>query len=204
LSTLAVIIGGFLLGSLPFSAWITRYVLRVDIRAVGDGNPGMTNVLKAGGVKWGALALILDFVKGAIPVWIAWFNLGLDGLPLVAAALAPVLGHAYSPFLRFRGGKAVATSGGMWCGLTIWELPTIGGLLLAFWMTFIIGSGWVILFTMLSLLAYMLLTAKPSIFLIVWLFNTALLLWKYRADLQKLPALRGWFTRIALPWHSLS
>jgi glycerol-3-phosphate acyltransferase PlsY len=201
--TLALFVAAaFLAGSLPFSLWIGRLALGRDVREVGDGNPGATNVLKAGGAKWGALALLLDLLKGAIPVGLANFVFGFEGLALVVIALAPVAGHAFSPFLRFRGGKAVATTGGIWSGLTIWEVPTIGGLLLAFWYTFIAESGWAVVLTMLSIIAYLLLTHADPLLLIVAVGNLALLAWKQRADLRRPPSLRGWYTRVTLPWRS--
>jgi glycerol-3-phosphate acyltransferase PlsY len=201
--TLALFVAAaFLAGSLPFSLWIGRLALGRDVREVGDGNPGATNVLKAGGAKWGALALLLDLLKGAIPVGLANFVFGFEGLALVVIALAPVAGHAFSPFLRFRGGKAVATTGGIWSGLTIWEVPTIGGLLLAFWYTFIAESGWAVVLTMLSIIAYLLLTHADPLLLIVAAGNLALLAWKQRADLRRPPSLRGWYTRVTLPWRS--
>lgn len=192
----------FLAGALPFSVLVGRLALGTDIRAVGDGNPGATNVLKAGGAKWGALALVLDFLKGAIPVALANFMFGFHGVALMLIALAPVAGHAFSPFLRFRGGKAVATSGGVWCGLTIWEVPTVGGLLLGFWYLFIAESGWAVILTMLSVTVYLLLAHFDPLLLAVALGNLALLAWKHRTELQHPPSLRPWYTNVGLPWRS--
>lgn len=111
---------GFLSGSLPFSVWIGHLALGKDIRCYGDGNPGGTNVIRVGSLSWGVCAMIMDFLKGAIPVGIAHYVAGVTGWWLAAAALAPILGHAYSPFLGFRGGKAVAVTFGAWTGLTLW------------------------------------------------------------------------------------
>jgi hypothetical protein len=106
-----LLIVAFLLGALPLSVWVTHLAGK-DPRAVGDKNPGATNALKAGG-KWvGLAALMLDISKAAAPVGLAYQILGLDGPWMVAIALAPSLGHAYSPFLRFQGGKALATVSG--------------------------------------------------------------------------------------------
>jgi glycerol-3-phosphate acyltransferase PlsY len=115
----------FLAGSLPFSLWIGQLILGKDIRTVGDANPGATNVLRAGGKGSAALALLLDFFKGSIPVGIAHLWLHWSDWALIFVALAPVLGHAFSPVLGGRGGKAVAVTGGIWCGLTIWEGPLV-------------------------------------------------------------------------------
>jgi glycerol-3-phosphate acyltransferase PlsY len=193
--TLLWVLLAFFCGALPFSVWIGRFWLRTDIRRYGDANPGATNVLRAGGKVAGALALLLDFLKGALPVGLAHLQGGLTGWSLVAVALAPILGHAFSPFLRFRGGKAVAVSGGVWCGLTIWEGPTVGGLLLGLAYWFIAVDGWAVMLAVIGLLLYLLLTpanwngldARPAAWVILasGLGNLLLLAWKHRADLRQ-------------------
>lgn len=195
ITTLLWTIIGFFSGALMFSYWIGRWALRKDIREVGDGNPGMTNVLKAGGKGWGAFAFALDAFKGAIPVALAKWVFGLSGWYLVPVALAPILGHAFSPFLRFRGGKAVAVSAGVWMALTIWEAPTMGGVLLGVWFAVVSVSGWAVVFMSLSLFAYFLLTNPDPVLLAIWVGNTAVLAWKYRADLRLFPAPRPWLAR---------
>jgi glycerol-3-phosphate acyltransferase PlsY len=185
----------FISGALPFSVWIGRLALRTDIRRYGDGNPGATNVVRSGGKGWGALALLLDSFKGAIPVGLAYFWAGLTGWALVAVALAPVLGHAYSPFLRFRGGKAVAVTFGIWCGLTGWWGPTLLGLALGFWFGVVAVSGWAVILAMVTLLAVLLfIQADPSL-LFIWAGNTLILVVKHRTDLVQWPGRRSWLKR---------
>ncbi len=196
----------FALGSLPFSVWIGRLALRTDIRAVGDGNPGATNVLRAGGWRLFAAAAVLDFLKGAAPVGVAYLGLGWDGLALFLVALAPVAGHAFSPFLGFRGGKAVAVTFGIWSGLTVWEGPTIFGLFIGLWTAVIARPGWVVMFSLASLLGYLLLTPpslnglslrpQPEILTSVALGVGALLAWKHRDDLRQTPGMRPWVRRL--------
>src|SRR3954464_865117 len=108
---------GFLCGSLMFSYWIGRWVLHRDIRTVGDGNPGATNLLKAGGAPIAIFALLLDALKGALPVAFAKYVLGMTGVPLAIVAVSPIFGHAFSPFMRFKGGKGVAVTAGIWTAL---------------------------------------------------------------------------------------
>src|SRR4030067_957815 len=86
----------FLSGSIPFSVWIGRWILKKDIRQYGDKNPGTANVFRAGGRIWGVVALLLDFLKGAIPVGLAYWKYELEGWGLALIAIAPVFGHAYS------------------------------------------------------------------------------------------------------------
>lgn len=115
----------FLVGSVPFSLIVGR-LFRKDIRQFGEGNPGAANAFRAGGLRTGIPALILDSFKGVIPVAILVEGVSYWQVPVIA--IAPVLGHAFSPFLRFRGGKAIATSFGIWTALTVWWAPTAMGL----------------------------------------------------------------------------
>ena len=186
----------FVAGSLPFAVWVGRLALRTDIRRYGDHNPGATNVLRAGGWLWGALALLLDCLKGAIPVGLAHFGAGLGGWPLTAVALAPALGHAYSPWLKFRGGKAVAVTFGLWTGLTLGEAPLLLGLLLGLWSVVVMVSGWAILLAMAGLLLHLLWHHTDPVLLAVWTGNALLLAWKYRADLSQPPGLRPCLIRL--------
>jgi glycerol-3-phosphate acyltransferase PlsY len=105
-----VVVAGYLLGALPFSVWIAR-ARGVDVRRVGSGNPGATNVLRAAGRGPGLLALACDVAKGVVAVLLARL-LGLSPAWWGWAALAAVCGHVFSVFLRFRGGKGVATAAG--------------------------------------------------------------------------------------------
>ncbi len=98
----------FLCGSLPFSVWLGKLFLKVDVRQYGDGNPGAANVFRSGSKAVGLLALMLDVSKAAAPVGLSYYNLGIRGIPMYLIAIAPMLGHVFSPFLRFRGGKAIA------------------------------------------------------------------------------------------------
>ena len=194
----SLLIGSFFCGALPFSVWIGQFALGKDIRSYGDGNPGSTNVFRAGGRLWGIAAFLLDMLKAAVPVGFAYLILGIDGMWMVAIAIAPVLGHAFSPFLRFHGGKAVAATFGMWIGLTIAEVPTVFGLLLLYWFKVILPGGWAVIFALLCLLGYLLLTHNTALFLTVWAGNTAILAWKHRAELQEAPRIRdaSWLRKL--------
>lgn len=193
-STLALFIFAFFCGSLMFSAWIAR-LRGKDLRAVGDGNPGMTNVMISSGIGWGALAFALDVIKGAIPVAIAFYGLGVRGWDIVAIAIAPILGHAFSPFLRFRGGKAMAVTMGVWMALTLWEIPTLGGFTLGLWYVIVRKSGWAVLMLFICILVYTLITPHEWFIPVIVLLNMIVVLYKYRADFRHPPGLRGWILR---------
>ncbi len=176
---------GFALGSLPFSVWIGKLALRKDIRSYGDRNPGATNVLRAGSKLWFVAALLLDASKGAAPVGAAYWLMGIRGMEIVPVALAPVLGHAFSPFLSFKGGKAVATMGGIWIGLTLFHMPIILMALLVVWFYAVTVSGWAVILTALSGLAYLLINLPDRALITVMIGCLLLSLYKQRADLAK-------------------
>ena len=113
---------GFLLGSIPFGLLLTRAAGLGDIRKVGSGNIGATNVLRTGNKKLAAATLLLDALKGLAPVLV--FNLLWGPVPAAAAAAGAVLGHMFPPWLGFKGGKGVATTLGVLIGLS-WQLGAI-------------------------------------------------------------------------------
>lgn len=185
----------FLAGSIPFSVWLGRLALRTDIRRFGDHNPGATNVARAGGWQLGTLVLILDMFKGALPVGLAWYWGDLSGWALTPVALAPIFGHAYSPFLGFRGGKALAVTMGVWGGLTLGQGPLALAVLLLLWYAIVAIDGWTVLLTGLTFGAYLLLTEAEGYLLAVWAVNILLVAWKHRSDLILIPEARPWLKR---------
>ncbi len=139
--SLAWIAAGLIFGSLPFSVWIGKIFLRKDIREYGDGAPGATNVARAGSKTLYVIAALLDAFKGTAPVCLSQSLSGVAGWELAAVAVAPVIGHAFSPFLKFRGGMGVATTFGVWLGLTGWLGPL--AMTLCIGSMFIVQKNWV-------------------------------------------------------------
>jgi len=125
-----LIITGYLSGSLMFSVWLTRLQGR-DRGAAGDGKAGAVNAFVAGGTDARTAALLLDFLKGALPVAAGYLLLRTDGWWLTPLVIAPVLGHAFPLFERFRGGKALTVTFGVWAGITAWEVPCVMGAAMA-------------------------------------------------------------------------
>ena len=119
------VLAAYLIGSLPFGYLVAMVVSREDIRTKGSGNIGATNVARVLGAKWGILVLLLDAIKGLGPVW-GLPRLFLDaGDPLflhvqVACGLATIIGHMFPCYLKFSGGKGVATSLGVIMILSPW------------------------------------------------------------------------------------
>lgn len=114
LGPVAALLIGYLLGSIPFGLILTRFAGLGDIRSIGSGNIGATNVLRTGNKGLAAATLLLDGLKGTAAVWIGW-RFGLYGA--LAAALGAYLGHCFPIWLRFKGGKGFATYLGVLLGL---------------------------------------------------------------------------------------
>lgn len=110
-----VLIFSYLIGSIPTGYIIVKLLKGIDIREIGSGSTGATNVKRVLGTKWFFIVMLLDALKGAIPVLIAihWFNfIDYMGLSPVIAAISVIVGHSKSIFLGFTGGKSVATGVG--------------------------------------------------------------------------------------------
>ena len=117
------ICAAYLIGSVPFAVIVSRALGLADPRTYGSGNPGATNVLRSGSKAAAALTLLGDGFKGWLAVWLALrlgprYGIGDAGVALVAIAV--VLGHLYPIFLRFRGGKGIATAAGVIIALNPW------------------------------------------------------------------------------------
>jgi glycerol-3-phosphate acyltransferase PlsY len=128
MSTALLVVGGYLLGSMPWGYWLVRLVRRDDIRRHGSGNVGGTNVWRVYGWRLGLPVVVLDTAKGFAPALVG--TLVVSDLAAVLAGAAAMLGHWRPLFLRWqRGGKMVATCGGAFLGVA----PIIGGIGAAVW-----------------------------------------------------------------------
>jgi glycerol-3-phosphate acyltransferase PlsY len=108
----------YLLGAIPFGYLLVKWKTGADVRSSGSGNIGATNVLRTTGRVTGVATLLLDIAKGYLAVWIAARLTDHDALWMAAAALAVMAGHAYPVFLKFKGGKAVASMVGAFLYIT--------------------------------------------------------------------------------------
>lgn len=107
----------FLIGSVPTAFWYAKYVHRLDIRQHGSGNIGATNSLRVLGKKAGIIVLLIDLLKGLIPVLVAR-KLGFTPENILLTGVFAVLGHLFSPFVGFKGGKGIATAFGVILGFS--------------------------------------------------------------------------------------
>ncbi|HEX8992490.1 MAG TPA: glycerol-3-phosphate acyltransferase [Anaerolineales bacterium] len=132
---------GYLLGSLPFSIWITRLLKGVDVREAGSGHATTTNTIRQAGFAAGAAVLVLDISKGFLPVWLALHEapVGLRiGMAALTAACA-VAGHCWPLFAQFRGGMGLATAGGALLAAHV--LAFLIGVAILIFLTLVIHHG---------------------------------------------------------------
>jgi glycerol-3-phosphate acyltransferase PlsY len=197
--SVAMILFAFVSGSFPFSAWLGKLLLGVDVRQYGDGNPGAANVFRSGSKSIDLLALILDVSKAAVPVGLSYYNMGIRGIPMYLIAIAPILGHVFSPFLRFHGGKAIAASLGVWIGLTVWKASLVGVVGTVLGIMLMTSSGWAVMLGLAMILLALLLWMPDPLLLMVWVSETLILGWTHRYDLRHKPVLRLWLTQRFTP-----
>ena len=174
-----VIAAAYLIGSIPFALILSRR-WGADLRRVGSGNLGAANVMRASGLSAGVLVAALDMAKGAASVWIA--ARVSDGAELPAAAgLAAILGHIYPIWLRFRGGKGVATACGVFSMLTPLAVPPALALFaVTVWFTKYISLGSVLASMALPPLAYALGSPAPAV-----IAAAAIIVFRHRSNVLR-------------------
>jgi glycerol-3-phosphate acyltransferase PlsY len=198
--TILLAVLAFGLGACPFSIWIGRLFLGKDIREYGDGNPGAANVFRAGGHKLGYLAVFLDVAKGIPFVFLAHSHFELPNLAVMAVALSAILGHAFSPLLRWRGGKAIAVTFGVLLALPQHDMLIAFAALMVLGFLFIEIDAWTVMFGATGSLAYLAITRGSSWESLFMLCVLAIFAVKHFEELHNLPGARGrlvrWFQTI--------
>jgi acyl-phosphate glycerol 3-phosphate acyltransferase len=195
----------FLCGALMFSYWLGLAVKK-DLFQEGDGNPGAYNLWHAAGCRMGLLGVALDFLKGYFPLTLLVRSGLVDGWAIVPAAIAPVLGHAFSPFLRGRGGKAIAVTFGVWSAVTAFEASLVYAVLLALYSASAkllsrgkpIPSdidGFAAVMGIALMGVYLVVRAFPPPILLLWLLNALLLAFTNRMKI------RGFFKLVLFKNH---
>jgi acyl phosphate:glycerol-3-phosphate acyltransferase len=118
----------YISGALPWSVWLGRLFFSVDPRKQPYRNPGAANAFRAANWRLGVPVLMLDFFKAFLPIAAARWLIGFPAQQVVWIALMPMLGHAFSVFLRFHGGRGIIAMFGVWAGLTLYSIPLVMGL----------------------------------------------------------------------------
>ncbi|WP_022669963.1 glycerol-3-phosphate 1-O-acyltransferase PlsY [Hippea alviniae] len=176
-------VGSFLLGSIPFG-WLIAKFKGIDIKKQGSGNIGATNVYRVIGKKEGALTLLLDLLKGSFAVALFSFIYRDVHLVNIVSALAVVLGHDYSVFLLFKGGKGVATSYGS--TLVIYPLAALSGMFI--WILILLTTKYSSLAALLSFLIATLIALSSNDYYvrILFLILYILMIYKHRENIRRL------------------
>ena len=173
----------YVAGSVPWGLVIARVFCGVDPRRDGSRNTGATNVARLCGFGWGVLTLLCDLGKGALPVALAlWADMSPVWVSLTG--LAAVLGHVFSCFMRFRGGKAVATGIGVFLPLAFWPLLAACLCCVAvIWRSGFVSAGSL---TLVGVLAVALVAANMTEWLPLALCIAVIVVWKHRENIGRL------------------
>lgn len=185
MADLLAVLAAYLMGSIPFAQLLSKR-RGIDLRRVGSGNVGASNVLRTLGVRPAVLAMMLDAVKGTVAVLIAQRLTNGVAAP-VAAGLASMIGHVYPVWLRFRGGKGVATAAGAFAVLTpVAAAVAVGAFLLTVALTRFISVGSMV--AALTLAGWAIASDAPSIVGIGAAIGAAVVLLGHRANVLRLVA----------------
>ncbi len=178
------IVLGYLIGSIPFALLLARRWGTTDLRAIGSGNLGAANVMRASGVTAGVLVALLDLAKGAISVAVAE-RFSANGAAPALAGLAAIVGHIYPVWLRFRGGKGVATACGVFSVLTPAVVPPVLAIFLGtVWLTKYISLGSLLATLALPPIAYAAGSSAPAV--VAACVASALIVFRHRTNLSRL------------------
>lgn len=176
----------FLIGAIPFGALISRGIAKMDITRRGSGNIGATNVARELGLKWGVATLILDVLKGFIPVFLLQrIFYGRFDIGLLIASLCALLGHQFSPFLRFRGGKGVATALGIFIAISpVSALIALFIFILTVYISDFISLGSMIAACSMPVILFFMMESKAPVY--AALFMACLVCFRHKDNIYRL------------------
>ncbi|MDQ2818737.1 MAG: glycerol-3-phosphate 1-O-acyltransferase PlsY [Candidatus Eremiobacteraeota bacterium] len=180
-------LAAYVIGSVPFGIVVGRGLFGVDPRTVGSGNIGAANSLRALGKVGAVLVLLGDVVKGVLPTALAMYALGLPSLMVAAVGLATIVGHNWSIFLRFQGGKGVATGLGVLVVLSLWGAVAFG----VVWLSVLALSRYSSLSSMLANAAVppvLLMLKAPVPYAVYSAIALAMVLWRHAPNIKRLAA----------------
>lgn len=178
-----IIISAYIIGSIPFSLLVGKFMAGIDIRQSGSGNIGATNVLRTLGTGGAILALLGDLLKGLVATWLGML-VGGPGLAAICAILV-IIGHCYSVFLAFKGGKGVATS----AGIMLYLMPKVVVILLVTFVIVVALSKYVSLgsITVATLFPVMaVLLSYSNVYIIMSFVMAIIVVFQHRENIERL------------------
>ena len=186
MNPLLALVAAYLLGAIPFGYLLVKWKTGSDVRSSGSGNIGATNVLRTTGRAAGVVTLLLDIGKGYLSVWLACMLTDHNWMWMSAAALAVMAGHAYPVFLKFKGGKAVASFVGAFLCLTPLPLAAV----LVVFVGVVAGTGYISMGSVIAAatfpLAVWLILQPPLSVLAAALIAGAFIVYKHSSNLRRL------------------
>ena len=193
-ATLLIAAVSYLLGSVPVGYLLVRIFLKQDIRAIGSGNIGATNVLRSGRKGLGAATFLLDVLKGCSAIWLAAYIVSTFAPPIpvqnmeALAAICAVLGHMFPVWLRFRGGKGVATGFGVFLVAAPWAaLAAIGVFALVLLVSRYVSLASIAGAASFPVFAWLLVTsARPPFFIAVQFAVALIIIAKHHQNIRRL------------------
>ncbi len=180
------LLASYFLGAIPTSYLAARLIGGVDLRKQGSGNLGATNLYRTLGWRYAVPVGLFDIAKGAIPVWL--FGPEVPGIALfpLFCGLAAVVGHVFSVFVGFKGGKGVATASGVVLGLAPVAFLAVAAVFAAVvWATGYVSLGSITAAALFPLLAWLLSGARGAV-LVIEIALCAFLIWKHRTNIRRL------------------
>ena len=196
METLIFSIIAFFSGAIPFSIILTKILSGKDVREIGDNNPGAVNAWKSAGAYVGLIVMFLEFLKAILPIAIAIRFFDLNGYNLVFISLMPIFGHSFSPFLNFRGGKALAVTAAMWLALFQFEAAIVIFGLLAIFFAIQKNDAWTVNLVHLCFFIYGITTSisksyiSNSEFIFLCVIATIMMIYNHKKELRELPEIR--------------
>jgi glycerol-3-phosphate acyltransferase PlsY len=200
-AAVVLIIASYFLGAIPIGVILGRLFRGTDLRSVGSGSTGTTNALRAFGPKISAAVLIFDVLKGAAPVIVAR-AFGASPWVVAAAAVITVVGHCWSPFIEFDGGKGVATGGGALIALQPWvAFALLLMVAIVLWKRYVsLGSIVTAMSIGLGLSIAAIGDREPPAIALAAIAIAAVIVWRHRGNIHRL--LNGSERRITFRGHS--
>ena len=185
--TYALLALSYLLGATPTSYWMARAFHGLDLREHGSGNLGATNVFRILGAKWALPVVAIDIAKGFVPVWFFPSMVGGDLRWTLAFGGAAIVGHIFSLWVGFRGGKGIATSAGVFLALAPWAV--LGAFVV--WLALMLPTGYVSPGSMgaaVTLPVFVALTPHQGETTLLWFTGTLAIfvLWAHRSNIRRL------------------
>ena len=192
--TLILIITAYICGAIPWATLLSKATKCPPLNTIGDGNPGAANLWKAKGWKIGLFGVLLEISKGFIPIYfiLNFYQLNLTDLEKIIISLMPILGHGFSPFLKFIGGKSLAVTWGTWIGLTHGLALPIGCIYLLTMHLIQKNHAWTVLISLIGMLITFTYIFTQTFMFITMTLNILFIIFKHKNEFSKKIELRNW------------